>query len=85
MDEQFEKARRDELIELVKSAERSKAEIFKPPGKDQNKLSVYEQDDEFFHYTAHIDEATIAKIEMGKFVDLAKLLPKEKVVYKMGD
>ena len=35
-------------------------------------------DDDFFHLTCHVDSALISKIEKGEFVDLDKLLPKDK-------
>ena len=36
-------------------------------------------DDDFFHLTCHIDPNLIHKIEKGEFVELQKLLPKEKL------
>ena len=38
----------------------------------------FDQDDEFFHVTCHVDDLTKNKIERGEFIDLEKLLPKEK-------
>ena len=35
-------------------------------------------DDNFFHLTCHVDGTLIAKIEKEEFVDLEKLLPKDK-------
>ena len=35
-------------------------------------------DDDFFHLTSHIDKNLKAKIEKGEFVDLDRLLPKER-------
>ena len=35
-------------------------------------------DDDFFHLTCHIEPGLIHKIEKGEFVELEKLLPKEK-------
>ena len=35
-------------------------------------------DDDFFHLTCNIEPALIHKIEKGEFVELEKLLPKEK-------
>ena len=35
-------------------------------------------DDDFFHLTCHVDGNLITKIENGEFVDLDKLLPKDK-------
>ena len=36
-------------------------------------------DDDFFHLTCHIDPNLIHKIEKGEFVELEKLLPKDKI------
>ena len=36
-------------------------------------------DDDFFHLTCHIEPSLQLKIESGKYVDLDKLLPKDKV------
>ena len=36
-------------------------------------------DDDFFHLTCHIEPSLIHKIEKGEFVELEKLLPKEKL------
>ena len=36
-------------------------------------------DDDFFHLTCHIDPSLIHKIEKGEFVELEKLLPKDKL------
>ena len=41
-------------------------------------LRNFDQDDEFFHVTSQIDPSLKAKIEGGEFVDLDKLLPKDK-------
>ena len=37
-----------------------------------------DDDDEFFHITCHIDSALRQKIQRGEFVDLEKLIPKDK-------
>ena len=36
-------------------------------------------DDDFFHLTCHIEPSLIHKIENGEFVELEKLLPKERL------
>ena len=36
-------------------------------------------DDDFFHLTCHIDPSLIHKIEKGEFIELEKLLPKDKI------
>ena len=38
----------------------------------------HENDDDFFHVTCHIDQPMREKIERGEYVDLEKLLPKDK-------
>ena len=42
-------------------------------------LRNFDQDDEFFHVTSQIDSNLKAKIERGEFVDLERLLPKDKL------
>ena len=39
-------------------------------------------DDDFFHLTCHIDPNLFHKIEKGEFVELEKLLPKDKIAGK---
>ena len=41
-------------------------------------------DDDFFHLTCHIKPSLIQKIEKGEFVELEKLLPKERSSYSKG-
>ena len=41
-------------------------------------LRNFDQDDEFFHVTSQIDQSTRSKIEHGEFLDLERLLPKER-------
>ena len=41
--------------------------------------SLGPSDDEFFHLICHIDEGLISKIEAGQYVDLERLIPKDKV------
>ena len=62
------------------------AEILKgtvePPGKTfEQILNIGSgvSDDDFFHLTCHIEPNLIYKIEKGEFVELEKLLPKEKL------
>ena len=83
MAEQIEQSKMDEIDKMVAAVEKGKADIFKPPG---NNLAhdTYQIDDEFFMLTAHVDEALIAKIRKGEYVDLAKLLPKEKILHDDG-
>ena len=41
-------------------------------------LRIFDQDDEFFHVTSQIDPGLKSKIERGEFIDLERLLPKDK-------
>ena len=41
-----------------------------------------EQGDDFFHVACHIDSNLKAKIERGEFIDLERLLPKERFGYR---
>ena len=41
-------------------------------------LRNFDQDDEFFHVTSQIDPSLRNKIERGEFIDLDRLLPKDK-------
>ena len=66
---------------VVVDAERFKAGILPPPGQS----NLYKEfaghnlsDDDFFHLTCHIDKALREKIERGEYVELERLLPKDK-------
>ena len=41
-------------------------------------LRNFDQDDEFFHITSQIEPSMKAKIEKGEFIDLERLLPKDR-------
>ena len=41
-------------------------------------LRNFDQDDEFFHITSQIEPSLKSKIERGEFIDLERLLPKDK-------
>ena len=88
MDETQRKRARDKL---TLDAERYKASVEKPKGTsiidpNFNSLNLNElkrwvlqnEDDEFFHLTCHVDPSLHAKISEGGFVDLNKLLPKNR-------
>ena len=49
-----------------------------PMNEEIQWLRNFDQDDEFFHVTCHIDENLKTKISRGEYVDLDKLLPKSK-------
>ena len=47
-------------------------------------LRNFDQDDEFFHVTSQIEPSLRMKIERGEFVDLERLLPRERSAGKSG-
>ena len=47
---------------------------------DDTKVKL--SDDDFFHLTCHVEEGLMTKIEAGEYVDLERLLPKEKFFRK---
>ena len=73
---------KDAVEKMIVDAECGKAQILKPPGNID--LSTAEIDDKFFHSSSHIDKKLKEKIERGEFVDLEKLLPKERVLHPGG-
>ena len=48
-------------------------------------LRNFDQDDEFFHITSQIDPTLRAKIERGEYIDLERLLPKERSAGRFGN
>ena len=77
---QFEQAR-ESANEAILQAERYRAEIEQPQGRNlfQNPpQGRVLSDDNFFHITCHVDSATKKKIENGEFIELEKLLPKDR-------
>ena len=87
-DHSRERERREKRIrqdEMVKKAEHSTAEILRSSGKSldgdmtmDESFNYYICDEKFTHYAAHLDSGIIDKIKRGEFVELEKLLPKEK-------
>ena len=107
---------RQKVDRTVIEAEKFKATIANPPGKDRDDLVLRSKvaelrlsqpvnendsndlpnsmdnygkiddvtvereksDDDFFHLTCHVDPTLISKIESGEFVDLERLLPKDR-------
>ena len=61
---------------IVLEAEQYKAQLEQLKGMLSS--NCMDTDDEFFHITCHLDPAIRSKIEKGEFVDLDKLLPKER-------
>ena len=77
---QFEQAR-ESANEAILQAEKYRAEIEQPQGRNlfQNlPQGRVLSDDDFFHITCHVDSATKKKIENSEFIELEKLLPKDR-------
>ena len=73
---------RNKTEKAIIEAEKFRASV-EPPGNDLNhhilNIGSGVSDDDFFHLTCHIEPSLIHKIEKGEFVELEKLLPKEKL------
>ena len=67
----------DHAAEIIKEAEKSKARMYKVPGRSA--LSISQIDEDYQMVDAHIDEVTRRKIQSLEYVDLRKLLPKQKM------
>ena len=50
-----------------------------PVNEEIQWLCNFDQDNEFFHITCHVEESLKSKIAKGEFVDLERLLPSQKV------
>ena len=50
----------------------------------EDRRSQYEEEDEFFHHTSHIDPSLVTKIEKGEYIELVKLLPCKKIIHSDG-
>ena len=61
--------------QMIINAEKFRAAIDQPNGKEISCFPQQTIDDEFFHLTCHVDVNLIPKIERGEFVELEKLLP----------
>ena len=94
-EDDYSKRRAKERAEqLIKEAEQLKASIIRPSGKSKrmsyrdesfNRFKVFQCDKAYFHNTSHIDKATKDKIKKAEFVELEKLLPKERFRRKQRD
>ena len=83
-------AARARTEKILLESEKFKVNITAPQGRlsdlkqlvdiDENILRLREMDsdDDFFHVTCHADQSVKTKIEAGEFIDLERLLPKEK-------
>ena len=84
----------DKADKVVLDAEKIRANLIAPRGMlpiniDSNieLLRNLDNDDDFFHVSCHVDPALKEKIERGDFIDLDKLLPKDKAAggYSMSE
>ena len=82
----------DKAGRMVLDAEQMRANLVTPQGMlpikiDQNiqLLRNLDSDDDFFHVSCHIDQVMKDRIQKGEFVDLEKLLPKEKGSFLSAD
>ena len=72
----------DRADKLICDAERAKAKILSVPGKEPLNCTYLHSmlmDESYMLVGAHVDEVTYNKIEMGKYVDFSKLIPKDKI------
>ena len=73
----------DSATRAIIQAEQFKAQLTPPAGN--NAIHDHDNDDDFFHVSCHIDEVLKDTIERGEFVDLERLLPKERANYRFGE
>ena len=87
--EELEMAR-NKAEKTILEAEKFHAVVEPPPGNNCNispnlqfdqilNIGSGVSDDDFFHLTCHIEPNLIHKIEKGEFIELEKLLPKDKL------
>ena len=85
---------RDLAERTIVEAEKFKAQIAAPKGleflfdKFKNERDIQrllDTDDEFFHVSCHIDEQVKSKIARGDYIELDRLLPKDKFSMQPGD
>ena len=80
----YEEARK-RAENAILEAEKYKALIAEPPGElvstnivANSPIGTGLSDDDFFHLTCQVDQSLITKIEKGEFIELDKLLPKDR-------
>ena len=76
---------------VVLEAEKFRADVTAPQGKIPSEITediklrqLLDNDDDFFHVTCHVDVNLKNKIRNGEFVELEKLLPKERGSLTVG-
>ena len=76
----------DQADQLIREAEQAKAKMFQTPGRNAQVIDLENNfvhsamvDESYLVLATHIDENLRNKIEKGEYVDLAKLLPKDRI------
>ena len=69
----------------IREVEQGKTRIFQTPGRELLDLqSSYVHsamvDQDYYVLAAHLDESVQNKITRGEYVDLAKLIPKDRII-----
>ena len=77
----------DRANNVVREAEQGKANIFQTPGKDQRHLDLSNNfvhsamvDEDYYCLAGHLDASMQEKIQRGEYVDLAKLMPRDRMI-----
>ena len=97
--EDYEKRAKAVADKVIIESERFKAGLIAPKGNEINLqlpmrvdsqielMRKFDNDDDFFLVSCHIDPLVKQKVERGEFVDLEKLLPKNKAAggFSMND
>ena len=80
----------DQVDKLVKQAENARTKMFSTPGRIQEcELNLQKDyvhstmvDDDYIVLVAHVDESLKEKIRIGDYVDLPKLLPRDRIAHQ---
>ena len=72
------------MEKLVCEAESMKARILNPPGNNEFQNFIHgnssQMDESYMALTAHVDEVTQFRIQKGEYIDLSRLLPKDRIL-----
>ena len=89
-DEEEERARKIS-DKVILESEKFKANLVAPTGtlpiridSSIELLRKFDNDDDFFHISCHVDQSLRAKIEKGEFVELERLLPNDRAAGGMS-
>ena len=76
----------DRVDRIIREAEQGRAKIYQTPGKvmnyDVQNVFVHSAmvNEDYYVLAAHLDQSVRDKIEKGEYIDLAKLIPKDRMV-----